>query len=176
MNSADMANWIAGWALAVSILASVIALIAAGFTGWQAITAHRSRKAETERGLVEWETATWPEATFVEIRSKGPDDAWKVWARLTADGHSVTCKSKRVRPGEVLRFEVPSLAVAWEVHGLLSIHEGEQWDDVSAFQWGALITWRSRYGRPSAARPDGMMVRKVRANRGPYPHEAKSIE
>lgn len=43
MTSADAANQIAGWALGVAMFAAIVSLAAAGFSAWQAITAHLAR-------------------------------------------------------------------------------------------------------------------------------------
>jgi hypothetical protein len=151
--------------------AIVIAFLAAAFTGWQAIIAHRSRVSSTERALVEWEPPEWPEPEVIEIRSKGPDEARRVWARLTVKGESVEVRARRVRQGQALRFTMPGLGVEWELHALLEPRGGEDWDWSGAFGYGGVITWRSRYGRQGEDRLNGIVRRKVRTNRGHDPFD-----
>jgi hypothetical protein len=49
---AETANVIASWALGVSILAAMVALIAAAFAGWQAVTMHLERTKRRRAALV----------------------------------------------------------------------------------------------------------------------------
>lgn len=149
---------VAGWALLVSALATLIALVAAAFSGWQALTAHRTRMADNERALVDWQPASWPEAGIVEIRSNGPDDALNVWARLTVRNIPVEVKVPRIRKGEALRFEVPQVASLWQAPDS-AFTFGTVTNVTNAFTWGAVITWRSRWGRPGEARPGGAVQR-----------------
>jgi hypothetical protein len=52
VNAPETANALAGWALVISLIAVGISLIAAGFAGWQAITAHLDRTRPRPAALV----------------------------------------------------------------------------------------------------------------------------
>ncbi|WP_104178409.1 hypothetical protein [Cryobacterium sp. Y50] len=149
-------------ALIVATSAAVIALFATAFSGWQAIIARNSQKTANERCLVEWESASWPEPGIVELRSKGPDDARRVWARITIDGRSVEQGARRIRQGQALRFLYSELAVAWEVDDLLRAGQGGEFNNAMSVSWGAVITWQSRYGRPREERASGILRRRER--------------
>lgn len=157
MDTADIA-------LLIASAAALISLVAAIFSGWQAYGADQTRKSENERGLVEWEPATWPEPEVVELRSMGPDDAREVWARMTIKGRTVEEKAKHIRKGDVLRFTFPELSADWQTFELLRAGHGEQWRDLSVFEWGAVTTWQSRYGKPAEHRQSGVMRMQVRAD------------
>lgn len=167
MAAVDTANEIAGHALTVAIVAGVIALAAAAFSAWQAYTAHKVRMADNHRALVEWEPATWPSPEVVEIKSKGPDTAWEVWARLTLNGEVVEVREDIIHEGDSLKFSVPALAESWDLHRRLAVRGDEPWVDVTAFYWGVVITWKSRYGRSDGARPEGSMRRRIRYSQEP---------
>jgi hypothetical protein len=142
--------------------AIVVAILAAVFTGWQAWTAHRSRRADADLSLVEWEPAEWPSEETIEVRSKGPDDALRVWARITVDGLSVEAKARRIRQGDALRFTVPNLGGYWLHHLSLAPAAGAAQIETAAFQYGLVIRWRTRYGKFEVMRWHGPMMRAIR--------------
>ena len=87
-------------------MAMSIALAAAVFAAWQALTAHWARLADNEGTVVEWSPAEWIGADVVVIRSNGPAMAWRVWARLTVEGRAAVQRAHRLTPGDALRFEI----------------------------------------------------------------------
>ncbi len=171
MSTAETANMIASGALVVSIVAAGIAILAAIFAGWQALSAHWTRMADNEGTLVEWAPAEWTAADTIEIRSNGPDVARRVWARFNVDGAQYEQKMRSLRPGESLRFHASGLNASWDWHVAQAPTEGEQYNDSTAFTYGGLLTWRNRYGRRFSLPIEGYMRRRVRLNPDPYPHE-----
>jgi hypothetical protein len=172
VSAAETANAIAGWALSVSIGAAVVALIAAGFAGWQAITAHRSRLAENEGTVVEWQPAEWISADTVLIASDGPDDARKVWGRLNIDHRKYIARASRVRPGGSLKFSITGWQSSWDWGVRNRPEDGEQWTRTTAFSYGGLIVWRNRYGRRFSVPLQSSITRVVRTDSEPYPRDA----
>jgi hypothetical protein len=156
----------------VSIAAVVIAFVAATFAGVQALNARWARMADNEGTIVEWAPAEWVAADTIEIRSNGPDVALRVWARFNAEGAQDVCTARRLRPGRSLQFTIPGLQVSWDYHEAQAPAPGEQSNDLTAFSYGGLLTWRNRYGRRVSLPIEGYMRRRVRLDADPYPHEA----
>lgn len=138
--AAATANDLSGWALTVAIAA-------ASFTAWQALTAHWTRLADNEFSIVEWASAEWVAADVVEIRSNGPDVARRVWARLTIEGVAYQQRARRLRPGDALVFAISGHQVSWDWHEQQRPGRDEPSTVGTAFYYGGLISWRNRYGR-----------------------------
>lgn len=169
MTTADTANQIAGISLAVAIVAVIIALAAAGFAAWHALTAHWARLGDNEGTLVEWAPAEWVGPDAVVIRSNGPDVAWRVWARLTVGGHPSEQRASRLTSGDALQFEISGQQESWDWHARQEPDNGESFNELSAFSYGGLLTWRNRYGRRFSQPIEGYMRRKVRLDPEPFP-------
>lgn len=168
MGAAETANAIAGWALGVAIVAVVVAVLAGVFTAWQAITAHMARRADNEGSLVEWAPVEWVAAEAVDIRSNGPDIAYRVWARVNIDGGRYECNARRMMPGDSLHFEIDGQEALWSWFEDQSPRRGEQTISSTAFYYGGLITWHSRYGRRFSLPLEGSISRRLRFNADPY--------
>jgi hypothetical protein len=149
----------------VAWVALGVAVVAAAFSGWQAWISHRARRSAADDALIEWEPAEWIDADTIELRSKGPDDAFRVWGRITIDGKPIEGRARRIRQGEALRFTVPHLGGYW-LH-LLSLHPGSVGTqyETAAFHYGLLVRFRTRLGNSGVYRWDGPMMHKFRSER-----------
>ncbi|HEY4226030.1 MAG TPA: hypothetical protein VGM70_09470 [Pseudolysinimonas sp.] len=151
-------------------VAIAVALAAAGFTFWQAFTAHRNRLSANERTLVEWAPGDWVEPLVVEVASKGPDEARDVWAVMTIQNREIEVKLPRVRRGDTLRFPLPEASGAekmWNEAADRAPRPGEIFDELSMFSYGLRIAWHSPLGRPDDVRATGDIRRRVASRERP---------
>jgi len=156
----------------IAWLALVVAVAAAGFSGWQAWTANRNRRTANERALVEWAHGKWVEPEVIEVRSNGPDEAREVWARMTVAYRDIEVTAARVRRGDVLRFKLPEGSKVREMWDQLEarkpLDDGHDWSVVEVFSYGLRLTWHSPLGTPSSANMTGQITRRVANERPDY--------
>jgi hypothetical protein len=145
-------------------------LLAAAFTGWQAVTAYQTRRAANDRASVEWATPEWTAADTIELRSNGPVEARGVWARLTIDNVPYEQTAKLIRRGDALQFKISGQQVSWDWHSQEAPADGEPFTDGAAFYWGLWMNWVSRRGTVQEIRSSGPIMRRMRLDHSAYPH------